>query len=194
MGSMPTTWYKRRRELAFALMRAGVVSAGRNLDSPLFRINTNTPPLTETLAVEIAQCMHQMITASGIEYDAIASLYPGLLFARVLARISGKNGRRCIHLKKEGQAISADGLIRIDVQRILIVSDCTVLAEPEYEAARFLNDIGFKSPGIAALSDYGIPRARRDLDEWGCSLYPVFSATELRDMHAAWRESNARAA
>lgn len=185
MGAMPTSYQEKRRELAYALMGAGVISA----EGPpvLLQVNLGVPPLTETLAVSIAHCIQHFVALNGLEFDAIACIPPSKPFAEVLARLIGKNDRKCIYLEKHAgtgrlQFAPLKNKIAEGIRKVLLVSGIAIVADAEREAIAFLeaNSIGVSDAVVLVDFDPGIAE---ELGELNCTLHSVFPADELREAY-----------
>ncbi len=185
MAAMPTSYQERRRELAYALMGAGVISAG---GSPLLsRVNLGVPQLTETLAVSIAHCIRHFIAMNDLEFDAIACIPPSEPFATVLARLVGKNDRKCIYLEKHLgtgrlQFAPLKNKIAEDVRKVLLISGIATVADTEREAIAFLEANSISVSDAVVLVDFD-PGIAEELGELNCTLHSIFPADELREAY-----------
>ena len=156
--------------------------------SPLFfnlRIPSNPEPgpLTPAIVDLAARCMRHVQLEKKLEPDAMVGVpRAGDPFAQALARLAGTP---CIALNKHEYGTTRciaglKGHVPGSIRKVLPIDDLVTKAYSKREAILNLREASFEVTDVVVLIDHE-QGGREELAKLGCTLYSVFTATELLD-------------
>ncbi len=151
----------------------------RTLDNP------NPGPLTDDIVGLAARCMRRVQIAKKLRFNAVAGVpRAGDPFATKLAHYTGT---ACVVLEKhehDGERSVAALKEKVPewIRKVAVVDDLVTKADSKLEAIKVLRDQNLEVLDVIVLVDRE-QGGGKELSEWNCNLYSVFTITELLDLY-----------